>query len=302
MHHQRSAWASSDDERASTRPARRGTSGSAHAGLDQRADQQAGVQHHHRPGSGRDPVSTPPRAKLQAALRLETTSSASRSRPTSTTSDRERGQRGHRGSAARSSTSSEQKPGPIAISSPWEPGRRRPVARGCPRGRAAPTPTTGCRSRPASPRSARRPRRSRPSVVLQRLDHLGAAGVADPPADVVAGQAVVGEEAVDVLADVARRSRRAPRRRARSAARVRRRRSPWSARSRGRAGCGCRATCAGAGRGRAGRAPAATTAEAPSPNSPLATRLGTETSSRCTVSEQSSTATSTATSSGWPAR
>ncbi len=45
-----------------------------------------------------------------------------------------------------------------------------------------------------------------------------------------------------------------------------------------------------------------TTAAAPSPNSPLATMLGMDASSRCTVSEHSSTDTSTATSSGWPTR
>ena len=38
--------------------------------------------------------------------------------------------------------------------------------------------------------------------VLHRLEDLGTAGVGDPPADVGAGQAVVGEEAVDVVADV----------------------------------------------------------------------------------------------------
>src|SRR5674476_1418710 len=46
---------------------------------------------------------------------------------------------------------------------------------------------------------------------------------------------------------------------------------------------------AGPGAGRF--APTATTAAEPSPNSPLATRLATEWSSRCTVSEQSSTET-----------
>ena len=49
-------------------------------------------------------------------------------------------------------------------------------------------------------------------------------------------------------------------------------------------------------------APTSTTAAAPSPNSPLATRLSMESSSRCTVSEQSSTETSSATSSGAPSR
>ena len=43
-----------------------------------------------------------------------------------------------------------------------------------------------------------------------------------------------------------------------------------------------------------------TTAAAPSPNRPLATRLGIESSARCTVSEQSSTVSSTATPSGSP--
>ena len=48
------------------------------------------------------------------------------------------------------------------------------------------------------------------------------------------------------------------------------------------------------------RLPTITTAAAPSPNSPLATMLGIDTSSRWTVSEHSSTDSSTATSSGWP--
>ena len=39
--------------------------------------------------------------------------------------------------------------------------------------------------------------------LLQRVDHLRPAGVADPPADVGTAEPVVGEEPVDVLADVA---------------------------------------------------------------------------------------------------
>ena len=46
------------------------------------------------------------------------------------------------------------------------------------------------------------------------------------------------------------------------------------------------------------RAPTMTTAAAPSPNSPDATRFAVDESSRCTVSEHSSTDSSTATSSG----
>ena len=196
------------------------------------------MQHHHRPGSGAKPVSTPPRSRLQAALRLETTSSASRSSADQHDQDRERGQARSRRSPARSSTSSEQNPGPIAISSAVAARRAAAARAGCPRGRAAPTPTTGCRSGASEPRVSATASAVELQRVLQRVDHLRAAGVADPPADVGAGQPVVGEEAVDVLAHVAADHRRAPRRRARSAARSRRRRSPSCARSRGRAGCG----------------------------------------------------------------
>ena len=53
---------------------------------------------------------------------------------------------------------------------------------------------------------------------------------------------------------------------------------------------------------RSTRSPTATTAAAPSPKRPLATMFGREVSSRCTVSEHSSTEIRTATSSGWPTR
>ena len=129
---------------------------------------------------------------------METTSSASRSRPTSTTSDREAAGVVIARSCpvARSSTSSEQKPGPIAIS----------IAVGAGAGGRSRRVSSRTCSTEADDRLPMRASESQVSDVvagdlerlLQRLDDLGAAGVADPPADVLAGQPVLGEELVDV--------------------------------------------------------------------------------------------------------
>ena len=79
----------------------------------------AGVQRHHDRVVPR-PCSMPPRRRLQAALRLVTTSSASRSSPTSDDSDGDQPTMRSRRTSAES-TSSAQKPGPIASSSPGVP-------------------------------------------------------------------------------------------------------------------------------------------------------------------------------------
>jgi hypothetical protein len=101
---------------------------------------------------------------------------------------------------ARRSTSSEQHPGPSAISSPWLPG-----AGGRSRRVSASTCRTEAEERlPIAAEDARVSARST-SVsprVSRSVDDLGPAGVADPPADVGPGQAVIGQEPVDVLADI----------------------------------------------------------------------------------------------------
>ena len=115
--------------RASTRPAAAGTSGRRDPRLDQRADQQPGVQHDHErvvPLPGLDAAALAGSTRRCAWRRPARPAARA---PTSADQDGERDQAGHDASA-RSSTSSEQKPGPIAISMPWLPGARRPLAQG----------------------------------------------------------------------------------------------------------------------------------------------------------------------------
>ena len=217
MHHQRSACEARTTQRASTRPATAGTSGRRDPGLDQHADQQPGVQHHHErvvPAARLDAAALACSRRRCASRRPARPAARGRPGATRTVKATRLVTRGPR-------RSQQHQLGAEARTHRHQRCRRLPGAAagraGCPRGRAAPTPTTGCRSRPAtrqvsSTRLARQLERR-----LERLDHLGAAGVADPPADVGAGQAVVGEEPVDVLAEVAPDHRRAPPRRARSA-------------------------------------------------------------------------------------
>ena len=186
-------------------------------------------------------------------------------------------------------------------------GRRSPGAAagraGCPRRRAAPRPRTGCRSGPASPRSARPPRGAGPRASSMASSTLGPPGWQTHHSTSSRVSPCVGEEAVDVLAEVAPDQVGDVRVQHDPQAGRRRRPSPWCARSRGRGGCGSRApsTPSGVRRG-AVRA-------RPRPRRPRRRRTarwrpgsGTEASSRCTVSEHSSAETSTATSSGWPTR
>ena len=133
--------------------------------------------------------------------------------------------------------------------------------------------------------------------LLHRLQHLRPAGVADPGRRCrrgsgrarrgrrrrrAAGSCATTSRHVGREHDAGSRSPRCP--------------SPSPARSRGRRSSGWRRS-RGPGSRRA-RRPTTTTAAAPSPNSPEAIRLGIDRSSRWRVSEQSSTESSTATSSG----
>ena len=111
--------------------------------------------------------------------------------------DGERDEPGH--DAALSSTSSEQKPGAHRHQDAMAAGGRRALAQGVLqdvehryRGEVA---HPGQRLPGQSDRLTRHLER-----VLERLDHLGTTGVAHPPADVGAGEPVVGEEGVDVAA------------------------------------------------------------------------------------------------------
>ena len=226
--------------------------GTADPGLDQRADEQPGVQHDHErvvaqagldaaalpaPGgvAGRDDQLGQP---LEADQR-DQDGEGDQARPRSA-------------SRARSSTSSEQKPGPIAISTPWVPGAggrsRRVSSSTCSTDAEDRLPT-----RASDSQVSRTASRGTSSAASSASITFGPAGVADPPADVGAGQPVVGEELVDVAAQVALDHRRHLGVEHDPQAAGRRRRSPWCARCRGRAGCGCRAprprpgTPAGAG-------------------------------------------------------
>ncbi len=155
MHHQRSACDASTSDAASTRPSSGRNVGAAYPRLDQRADQQPGVQHHHERVVPAARSRRPPRSRLQAALRLETTSSASRSSADQGDQDGEGDQAGH---------------------------RTRPRSRG-----AAPARS---RSRGPSPSARRRyPGRGRPVAqgVLEDVQHRGRRQVADP------GQRLPGE-------------------------------------------------------------------------------------------------------------
>ena len=154
------------------------------------------------------------------------------------------------------STISEAEPGPHRHQDALGAGRRSfDGPGGCPlEDPGAPRPTTGCRSRASESHVSCTAERGELQGAPRSPRSPWARPAADPPADVGAGQPLVGEEAVDVPAHVAPRPPSAPRRRARSAARCGRRRSPWSARSRGRAGCGSRARRGpAAGRRRAAR-------------------------------------------------
>ena len=137
-----------------------------------------------------------------------------------------------------SSTSSRQKPGPMAIAMPQDPGRggrapqgvledvqhrgRRQVADPVQRVPGERRALHGrARASPAWPRGPSGRRGGRPTTRCR-----------------CGRQAVVGEEPVDVLADVGARPGRGPRRRARCGSRWRRCPSPSPARCRGTAGSG----------------------------------------------------------------
>ncbi len=85
--------------------------------------QQAGVQRRPSQGSARGPISTPPRANAQRALRVEITSSTIRSPPVSRMKHGEQHDADVGGTQAahRSSTYSLVTPGPSANSTPWVP-------------------------------------------------------------------------------------------------------------------------------------------------------------------------------------
>ncbi len=95
-------------------------------------------------------------------------------------------------SCQRSSTSSEQKPGPIAISSPGLPlgGRLAMVSRStCSTDADDRLPTSASERQVNSSASS-----GRSEAGDDRLDHLRAAGMAHPGADVVDGQVVLAKE------------------------------------------------------------------------------------------------------------
>ena len=199
MHHQRSACAATTSTQH--RPRQRGRHlGLHHPRLHQHRDQEAGVQHHHH-----RVVAAP---LLHAAALEGPRGVALRDHQLGQPLEadqpdqhREGDQRGHAGSPARASTSSEQKPGPIATTSPQLPGAGRPVAQ-----RVLQHVQHRGRREVADPRSESQVSavacRGRSSAVSHRLEHLGPARVADPPGDVVEPEPVVGEEPVDVVAQV----------------------------------------------------------------------------------------------------
>ena len=302
MHHQRSAWAPSDQRQH--RPARARQErpvGDAH--LDEAADQQAGVQQ--RPSAGSDPRRSRRRrcASAQRRCRCATRPARPPARaPTATIRTATRPalvigsppQQHQLGAEAR------------AHGHQHAGATRRPAA-----GRVRESSASTC-STEADDRlptcGQRRPGR------LQRLvrqveaaaaiasSTFGPPGCATQRVDVGRLEVVVGEEAATSSPRLRLDDVGDARRRARSGSRCRRCPSPSPARCRGRAGCGWRRPAAPAqARARsARRSPTMTTAAAPSPNSPLATRLAIEASSRWTVSEHSSTESSTATPSGSP--
>ena len=179
--------------RASASRAPAGTAGRRSHDLGHAADEQAGVEHHHDRVVPR-PVSTPPCVDAHAALRFETTSSASRSSPTSTTSSGEPGSCGRLQSAAqqhqlgaeagahRQQHARTSRARAVVGEHVGEDVQHRGRAKVADRGRAS------ARSTPSASRSSL-------ERLLHRVEHLRAARVGDPPADVGAGQALVGEEA-----------------------------------------------------------------------------------------------------------
>ena len=180
---------------------------------------------------------------LQAALRVDTTSSATRSRPTSADQDREGDAGWSRAGPQQHQLGAEARaPSPAARRGcPASGGRsRRCLSSTCSTETDDRLPTAASDSQVSATAS-----RGTSSAASQRLDDLRAAGVADPPADVVAGQAVVGEEGVDVGAQVALDEARHRGVEHDPQARGRRRRSPSCARCRGRAGCASRAPATG---------------------------------------------------------
>ena len=308
MHHHRSACAGDAPAPASASRATAGTAGPQRVHLDRRSRPAARCAARPSPGSGPGPVSTPPRASAQRRVAAcDTTSSASRSsRPA------------HQHDVQSQVTACSPAASPLQqhqlgaeARDPW----------------------------PAAPPGRRTPAAARPMRVGEHVQHRGRRQVADarPASRQVTSQRLVRQAERHAAPPRApwdrrggrprcacRRSSRSwsarksstssprcslddvgdARRRARSGSRCRRCPSPSPARCPGRSGCGWRRTLrAVAARGVAARrSPTITTAAAPSPNRPLATRLAIDASSRCTVSEHSSTESSTATPSGWPRR
>ena len=184
MHHQRSPWAASTT--ASIGQPSAGRNGrSASATSTTAADQQPGVQHHHHRVVAARRTPRPPRASAPGGVAprddqlgepLDADREHQRRRTTAAmTRSRSPAQQDELGAEARAHR--QQQPGRARLRAPRLPG--------CRAARAAPTPTTGCRSRPATARSPRARPAGRPSTASHRLEHLGAAGVADPAGDVL---------------------------------------------------------------------------------------------------------------------
>ena len=249
-------------------------------------------------GSARGPYSTPPRSRLQrgVALGRRPARRGARRRPARPGRCTRPVRCPPRPPAAARARSRSPAPSPAA--------RRR--ARAPAAGRAAcrsSTCSTDADDRlptAASDRQVSRERRRRqPSVVCDRLEHLRAARVADPPGDVVDASGRGRRGSADVVAEVLARPRRG-----RSAASTIRK--PGAADVPAHHPLGVRVEAAARGRPRADRRAASGARGRPDHDhgrravaeQPAGDEVGHRASSRCTVSEHSSTESSTATSSG----
>ena len=181
MHHQRSACAASDAARASASRATAGTAGRRRSTSTTQPTQQAGVQQRPSTGSGRAPVSTPPRANAQRSVAAaRPTSSASRSTPTATTRTVYQSRDGSDQPSAAGRAAPRRTPGPIAISTP---GARRAsagrVARACRASTCStddddrlPTRASDCQRRRRAPRGRGR---ARPAIASRTFGPPGCA-------------------------------------------------------------------------------------------------------------------------------
>ena len=143
----------------------------------------------------------PPRSVLQAALRVDTTSSAMRSTPTRPISTVKATRLVMR--SASSSTQLGAEAGSHGQHHAAGARGGRSLARACPRGRAAPRPTTGCPTRASDSQVSRTASRGTSRAAWSASITLGPPGWQTHQPMSVARQVVVGQERVDVVAQVA---------------------------------------------------------------------------------------------------